>query len=114
MKISSFLLSVFLCLVLFACSKKDNNTSTPPVTNATAVKIENFAFAAPSVTVKAGSTVTWTNDDATAHTVTANDGSFDSGSLGKDGTYSFTFTKAGTYAYHCSFHSMMTGTVVVQ
>ncbi len=112
MKNGSLLLSFMICLLL-GCSKKDNNTTTP-VTTSAAVSIENFSFEATSVTIKAGTTVTWTNHDATAHTVTADDGSYDSGSLAQDGAYSYTYQKAGTYKYHCKFHTMMTGTVVVQ
>jgi predicted lipoprotein with Yx(FWY)xxD motif/plastocyanin len=80
----------------------------------TAVTIANFAFDAPSVTIKVGSSVTWTNNDSVAHTVTADDGSFDSGNLDAGKTFSFTFTKAGTFTYHCAIHPNMTGTIVVQ
>jgi predicted lipoprotein with Yx(FWY)xxD motif/plastocyanin len=80
----------------------------------TAVTIANFAFDAPSVTIAVGSTVTWTNNDSVAHTATADDGSFDSGNLDAGKTFSFTFTKAGTFTYHCAIHPNMTGTIVVQ
>jgi plastocyanin len=79
----------------------------------TAVQIAGFAFAPAAITVKAGTTVTWTNADGAAHTVTANDGSFDSGSLDKGATFSQTFSKAGTFAYHCTFHSGMKATITV-
>jgi amicyanin len=78
-----------------------------------AVTIENFKFDPASVTVPVGSTVTWTNKDEEPHTVAAKDGSFHSSSLDTKGTYSFTFTKPGTYDYICSIHPFMTGTVVV-
>ncbi len=77
------------------------------------VKMASFAFAPLSITVKVGTTVTWTNQDASPHTVTADDGSFDSGSLAQGATFSQTFTKAGTFPYHCTFHSTMHGTVTV-
>jgi plastocyanin len=78
-----------------------------------AVSIAGFAFDSPSLEVPAGTTVTWTNNDGASHTVTADDGSFDSGSIAGGGTYSFTFDTPGTYAYHCDFHQNMTATVIV-
>ena len=75
--------------------------------------IQNFAFNPASVTASVGSTVTWTNQDTTAHTVTADDGSFDSKNITNGQTFSQTFSKAGTFTYHCSIHSQMKATVVV-
>jgi plastocyanin len=77
------------------------------------VSIENFAFDPPNMTVAPGTTVTWVNNDQTAHTVTANNGAFDSGTLQPGQSYSFTFEKAGTYAYHCNIHPDMTASVTV-
>jgi plastocyanin len=57
--------------------------------------------------------VTWTNLDGVAHTVTADDGSWGSGTLGQGATYSHVFTSPGTYTYHCAIHPFMTGTVTV-
>ena len=65
------------------------------------------------IRIKAGTTVMWMNDDVVAHTVTADDGSFDSGFLNPGQSWSFTFDKAGTYAYHCTPHPWMKGTVIV-
>lgn len=80
------------------------------------VKIDNFSFGPASVTVSAGSTVTWTNRDDIPHTVVSSDDPkvFKSKVLDTDEKFSFTFTKAGTYAYFCSVHPKMTGKVVVQ
>jgi plastocyanin len=79
------------------------------------VTLQNFAFSPASVTVKVGDTVTWTNKDSANHTVTADDGTtFASSTLSSGATFSFTFTKAGTYAYHCSIHTSMTGTITVK
>lgn len=75
--------------------------------------IENFAFDPKQLTAKVGETVTWKNDDSTSHTVTADDGSFDSGSLASEKTFSQKFDKPGTYQYHCALHSSMIATVVV-
>ena len=77
------------------------------------VKIASFAFAPPSVTVKAGTTVKWTNEDTVSHTITADDGSWGSGSLGKGQSFSQVFTQAGTFTYYCTIHPSMKGTVVV-
>lgn len=76
-------------------------------------KIENFAFDPKQLTAKVGESVSWKNDDGTTHTVTADDGSFDSGNLASDKSFSQTFDKAGTFKYHCALHASMTGTVVV-
>lgn len=91
----------------------DNEPITPNNTNK--VSIKNFAFSPAAITVKVGTTVTWTNNDSTTHTVTSTDSpvSFDSGNLAPGKTYSFTFTKAGGYKYHCSIHTDMVGSVTV-
>jgi plastocyanin len=75
--------------------------------------IQNFAFSLNPITIARGSTVTWTNVDGAPHTVTADDGSWGSGTLGQGGTYSHVFTSPGSYAYHCAIHSFMKGTVIV-
>ncbi len=77
------------------------------------VQIRGFAFAPATLTVKVGTKVTWTQDDATVHTV-SDTGVFDSGTLPKGQTYSYTFGKAGTYHYLCTIHPYMKGTVIVQ
>jgi plastocyanin len=77
------------------------------------VNIDSFAFVPATLTVRAGSTVTWTNHDEEPHTVAASDGSFHSPGLGTGGTFSHTFATAGTFDYVCSIHPMMHGTVVV-
>ena len=79
-----------------------------------AVDIAGFAFSPQSVTVAVGDTVTWSNADVRSHTVTANGGAFDTGTIGGNTSKSLTFSTAGTFAYHCRIHPSMTGTVVVQ
>ena len=86
--------------------------TTTTVTNQ--VTIINLAFDPQSITVNAGDTVTWVNGDTTAHTVVADDGSFDSGDLAPGASFTFTFAAAGTVPYHCGIHPQMTGSVVVQ
>jgi plastocyanin len=90
------------------------STSSPAATNS--VEIKDFAFSPANITVKVGDTVTWTNKDSAAHTVTADSGSSDgpnSGNLAQGDTYSFKFTKAATYIYHCAIHPSMQGSVTV-
>jgi LPXTG-motif cell wall-anchored protein len=79
------------------------------------VSVKDFEFAPKELTVNVGDTVVWKNDGpARSHTVTANDGSFDSGKLDVGQQFSFTFTKAGTFSYACKFHDVMQATITVQ
>jgi plastocyanin len=80
------------------------------------VKVDNFSFGPPSLTVAVGTTVIWTNRDDIPHTVVSTDDAktFKSKVLDTDEKFSFTFTKAGTYPYFCSIHPKMTGKVIVQ
>jgi plastocyanin len=80
----------------------------------TTVTMKQFAFNPATVTIKVGETVTWENQDGAAHDVIAADGSFKSAEFGQGKTFSFTFTKAGTYKYSCNIHPGMDGTVIVQ
>jgi plastocyanin len=77
------------------------------------VGIDNFTFNPKVVTVKAGTTVTWTNNDDIPHTV-ADPQKFRSKALDTGDTYSFTFTTPGSYDYFCSLHPHMTGRIVVE
>ena len=88
-------------------------TGSPAAVAGDQVSIDNFAFAPATLTVKAGSTVTWTNHDEEPHTVAASDGSFHSPGMGTGATFSHTFSTAGKFDYVCSIHPMMHGTVVV-
>jgi len=87
--------------------------ATPASAEDVAVKIGNFTFGPQEVKVKAGTTVTWTNEDDIPHTVVSPNG-FRSKVMDTDGTYSFKFTTPGTYKYFCSLHPHMTGTIVVE
>jgi plastocyanin len=80
---------------------------------AKAAEIKGFAFQPKSLEVPVGTTVTWTNDDAIQHSVTASDNSFDSGFFTQGGTFSHTFDEPGTYAYYCARHGSMLGEVKV-
>ena len=85
-----------------------------PAPAAAAVTIDNFTFKAPVVTVKPGTTVTWTNGDDIPHTVVSKDGVFKSKGLDTGDKFSFTFAKAGQFGYFCSLHPHMTGMVIVK
>ena len=77
------------------------------------VWIQGMAFDPSTISVNAGTTITWTNKDGVAHTVTSNTGLFNSGTLSTNGTYSYKFDTAGTYSYHCAIHPSMTASVIV-
>lgn len=106
---AGFLL-VILCLSN-SCSKSSSSNTTNPGPNE--VWIQGMAFNPATITVTAGTTITWTNKDGIAHTVTSNTGAFNSGTLNADGTYSHLFSTAGSFPYHCTFHPNMTATVIV-
>jgi plastocyanin len=79
----------------------------------TTVSIQDFFFSPANVNVAAGTTVTWVNDGNVAHTVTSDDGQFDSGVLMPGDSYTVVFNGRGTITYHCSIHPSMTGSVTV-
>jgi plastocyanin len=89
------------------------NAAAPVTGNV--VAIQGFAFAPAALTVKVGTKVTWTNRDSDAHTVTSggSGGPLNSKAMNTGDTFSFTFTKAGTYQYLCTIHPFMTATVTV-
>ena len=90
-------------------------SAAPTVPLVTAnVTLEHVAFAPAALTVAIGTTVVWSNQDSIPHTVTADDASFDSGRLAGNKSFRQTFSKTGTYAYHCSIHQDMKGTIVVK
>jgi len=80
----------------------------------TEVQIDQFSFAPQRITVKAGTTVTWINDDDIPHTVASSSKLFKSKTLDTKDKFSFTFTTPGAYEYFCSIHPHMTGAIVVE
>lgn len=118
-------------LLLAACGSGAASQSEPAAEGPERVAARNVAFAPRDIEVSAGDTVTWTNEDSIAHTVTSGrageqevvgvskgtaarpDGVFDGPLDRKDATFSFTFERPGTYSYYCAIHPPMTGTVVV-
>ena len=109
-----------------ACGSGDGSGGATPTASAaqsgssgsagggSTVEIDNFMFMPVTLTVPAGTTVTWKFDDSTQHIVTADDNSFVSPALAGGQTFTHKFTTAGTVAYHCSIHPFMTGTIVVK
>ena len=82
---------------------------------ANGISIDNFTFNPPTLTVKAGTKVTWTNKDDIPHGIASANNAFTrSKALDTDDSFTFTFTTPGTYQYFCYIHPHMTGTIVVQ
>ena len=113
MWVAGLAMPVMIALLLLAGSSSATAADQPAAASAE-VKIDNFSFGPQTVTVPVGATVTWTNHDDIPHTVVSTDGVFKSKVRDTDETFSYTFTKAGTYSYYCSVHPKMTGKVVVQ
>ena len=111
--VAGFAMPVVIALLLLAGSPSVTAADQPAAVNAE-VKIDNFSFGPQTVTVPVGATVTWVNHYDIPHTVVSTDGLFKSKVRDTDETFSYTFTKAGTYPYFCSVHPKMTGKVVVQ
>ncbi len=130
LRLASLCILVLSALVLLAACGGGSTGTTPAATptqanNAPVVMITTdssgtFTFSPATITIKAGTTVTWKNVTSVAHTVTSDDGgkAFDSGTsnpiAAQTGTFSFTFKTPGTFTYHCTFHPFMKGTVIVQ
>lgn len=121
-----------LSVLLAACSQSDKEkgndnrtaTSATPAAGNIApasssaepkkIDIDNYAFKPAQLTIPAGTKVTWMNKDKIAHTATSNDKRFDSGLIGTNAEFSYTFTASGTYGYHCTPHPRMTGQIIVK
>ena len=123
-------IALALSILFLSCSKDEgslvesnNKTvhaagSGTPITGSgnqtnytTRVTIQNSAFNPSEVTVMVGGSILWVNSDEIVHTVTADDGSFDSGDLEPGGAFGFTFNKVGPNPYHCKYHKEMAGLV---
>jgi plastocyanin len=118
-RIRTLALAVVFVAAAVGCS---SSSSTAPSTSGSGssagghtVTIKDFTFTPSTLTVKAGTKVTFVNDDSTTHTATSQGSStINSGNLAKGQSYTVTLIKPGTYHYICSIHNYMTGTVVVQ
>ena len=109
---------VFVSLILAAFAALSVPTtpgSVPSSAETVEVKVDNFSFSPSTLTVAPGTTVKWTNRDDIPHTVVSEDKTtFKSKVLDTEDSFSFTFSKPGTYAYFCSIHPKMTAKVIVQ
>ncbi len=104
-------------LLLAGCTRADSSKpAQAPIAAANTVVIDNFTFTPQTLTVAAGTTVTWINRDDVPHTVTSagEPRVLKSPVLDTDGTFTFTFSAPGQYAYFCGVHPHMTGTVIVR
>lgn len=103
-------------LVIKGSSDKPMTASqSAPATSTNQVEIRNYAYSSDKLAIKAGTTVTWKNYDAVAHTVTGDDNKGPhSELLSRNEAYSYTFSEPGTYDYYCKPHTFMKATVVVE
>ncbi len=119
---TTFALAAMTAMSLAACGGDDNGdagsaggaggvATTAPAASAT-ITIDGFAFSGVTE-VPAGTVLTVINNDTAPHTFTAEDGSFDSGSLNPEDAFQITLDTPGTYTYFCAFHPSMTGTITV-
>mgnify|MGYP002336399323 CR=1 FL=1 len=115
MKTNIFLtgwLVIFMAPMFIACSKESNDSITN-TNDPNTITMKNMVFSPSRLEVSMGTTVTWVNDDNMVHTVTSDDGFFSSGDLQPGQKFTYRFSDAGQYNYHCDRHAGMTGAVVV-
>jgi plastocyanin len=112
---------VLACSFSGCTSSQSPQTTTPttpaPSGGSNAIEIKNFAFSPAILTIKTGTTVTWMNQDGAVHQIASDAGTpvaFTSDTLANGASYQFTFTQPGTYTYHCTVHTSMKGTIIVQ
>ena len=110
----NFLLGLALITFGVVLAVYGRGTATAPAANANEIVIQNFAFEPATLTVKAGTKVTWVNRDEEPHTATATDKRFNSKTLENGDTFSTEFNQPGTYKYYCALHPKMTGQVIVK
>ena len=107
----SLLTAVSVAMLWWDATSSPSTAGTPDPTK---IVVKDFMFVPGSLTVKAGSTVTWANMDDEPHTVVSDIGLFRSGAMDTNEGFSFKFDKPGTYHFTCSIHPRMVGTIVVQ
>ena len=100
---------LFVAFVLLIWGCKNEVVVTP-----NQIILSGLLFTPDSMTVPLGSTVSWLNIESVTHTVTSDSAGFGSGNLSGNSTFNHTFTAKGTYKYHCSIHTMMSGKIIVQ
>src|SRR3954451_13520024 len=116
-----YVLFILGSMLAAGCGSSSSSSTTAPTATGTSVSIVSgsstlttTAYAPHPVTGAVGGTVTWTNNDSVAHTSTANNTAWNSGTIAPGGKFSMTFPSAGSFPYHCSIHPGMVGTVTVQ
>jgi plastocyanin len=116
------LCALLLALLLAACGSSRSSSSRTPASaaatvsrlSAVSVSISGYAFKPATITVPAGTKVTFTNHDQTAHTATSTAGAFDTGSVAPGASRGLFLHRPGTYTYYCQFHAFMRATVIVK
>jgi plastocyanin len=112
------ILGAFTAGALLAAASPDpgaaGQAAVKTAANPAAVEIHNFQFVPATLTVIAGTIVTWTNDDTTPHTVTEQNRVFRSAGLDTKDTFTYKFTSPGEFVYRCTFHPMMVGRIIVK
>lgn len=111
------ILSIFSLVVLsgFSCGAyggTKNNNPANSTSEPNAVNIQNFSFIPSTLTIKKGTTVTWTNNDSALHQIKSV--TFNSSQLSKGQSFSFTFNETGTFDYSCAIHPSMLGKIIVE
>ncbi|HEX4348096.1 MAG TPA: plastocyanin/azurin family copper-binding protein [Vicinamibacterales bacterium] len=123
MRIAAKLIAIAALTGMFAACGGSSNSNTNPTSPSSASGISIVSSASTMTTtafnpnpmvVAKGTTVTWTNNDTTTHTSTADNGMWSSGGIAPGGTFSTTLQTAGTFTYHCTIHPGMVGTMTVQ
>ncbi|MGB9978460.1 cupredoxin domain-containing protein [Methanobacterium sp.] len=99
-------------VIISGCTQ--NQQQNPQNASPTTVMIQNFTFTPNSLTVKAGTNITWINQDSAVHDVKSDSRVFASPDLNKGEKYTYNFTKPGEYSYYCDEHPSMTGKIIVQ
>lgn len=107
MKFKKIIFLLLILVLLTSCTKKQEI-----VQKENTVIIQNFAFNPSTITISKGTTITWTNEDSVPHIVKS-EGIFESETLSKSDSFTFTFNEPGTYEYICKIHPYMKGSIIV-
>jgi len=111
--LGALLAGVLLLIPIAIAQGQDQGVQSVPIQDVAAVSIGDNYFDVADVAIEPGTTVIWTNEGQVPHTVTADDGSFDSGELNPGDSYIATFLGSGTVYYHCEIHPEMVGSVTI-